>query len=92
MESISEWLRTIGRYIGQGLDPLWQSLRSVFIWPITWKVALGYLTVGFAGIGLGLAILITFVAGGFLVTFPPNLNCAWCATVPHPKSIPAMRC
>lgn len=72
MESISEWLRTIGRYIGQGLDPLWQSLRSVFIWPITWKVALGYLTVGFAGIGLGLAILITFVAGGFFGYIPPK--------------------
>ncbi len=72
MESISEWLRTIGRYIGQGLDPLWQSLRSVFIWPITWKVALGYLTVGFAGIGLGLVVLITFVAGGFFGYIPPK--------------------
>ncbi len=72
MESISEWLRTIGRYIGQGLDPLWQSLRSVFIWPITWKVALGYLTVGFAGIGLGLVVLITFVAAGFFGYIPPK--------------------
>lgn len=72
MESISEWLRTIGRFIGQGLDPLWQSLRSVFIWPITWKVALGYLTVGFAGIGLGLVVLITFVAGGFFGYVPPK--------------------
>ncbi|AEE50904.1 transglycosylase domain-containing protein [Haliscomenobacter hydrossis] len=70
MESITEWLRTIRHYIGLGLAPLWQSLRSVFIWPITWKVALGYLTVGFAGILLCLTILITFVANGFFGVVP----------------------
>jgi len=72
MESNNEWLRTIMRYISQGLNPLWQSLRSVFIWPITWKVALGYLVVGGAGIALGLTILITFVAGGFFGYIPPK--------------------
>ncbi|MBK9487595.1 MAG: transglycosylase domain-containing protein [Haliscomenobacter sp.] len=70
MESITEWLRTIRHYIGLGLAPLWQSLRSVFIWPITWKVALGYLIVGFAGILLCLTILITFVANGFFGVVP----------------------
>jgi penicillin-binding protein 1A len=72
MENSNEWLRTLGRYANWALNPLWQSLRSVFIWPITWKVALGYLVVGFAGIALGLTLLITFVAGGFFGYIPPK--------------------
>lgn len=70
MESITEWLRAIGRYIGQGLNPLWQALRSVFIWPFTWNAMFGYLTVGVAGILLGFTILITFVANGFFGFVP----------------------
>jgi penicillin-binding protein 1A len=66
MESLRAWLKIAEI----ALNPLWTSLRGVFVWPITWRVIIGYLTVGMVGVALCLALLISFVVKGAFGPIP----------------------